>query len=139
MKLNPVILSVIFTMSFFIIATPIVVNAQSYDPFIDTVKDVMTPLSDESKAIIEAYVEYRNLYPLDLEINNTATNKVPNPIIPTNHTTETPIIHIPDRNPFLSWNTTGNTIESNSGPPTITCFGPIKIDVIINNVTLSCP
>ena len=67
------LLAVLLTVSGVGATTPIVLDAE-FDPFANTVKDIMTPLSEESMQIIQEYTDFRNTYPLELALSHDNTS-----------------------------------------------------------------
>ena len=117
-------------------ATAPIILEDQFDPFTNTVKEIMTPLSEEARNILAEYTEFRNTYPLHLSLNNTVAVIAPDD--------DTHIGQVQDGSLLLDLPATEGAItiisQSNtvSKPVSITCTGTTIIDILPEKTVILC-
>lgn len=125
--------ALLITLSSAGVAAPIAVS-EGFDPFKNSFKPIMTPMSEEALEILEAYTIFRNTYPLHLTLADQTV------IIPDDEN----IGQIQDSisTPNLTSATEGNyTIIQNNAvekPVSIICIGTTTIDITPEKTVIYC-
>ena len=117
------------------VAAPIV-SEDLFDPFTNTVKEIMTPLSDEAREILAEYTEFRNTYPLHLSLNNSATVIAPDDDTHIGQVQDgSLLLDLPATEGSITIISQNNTVNK---PVSIICTGTTIIDILPEKTVISC-